>query len=427
MPAYHSVFLDEPNQQLIGNFALLPLRTRTRGPAIQLPALPADVTELTIDASHESYDPLDEILALFRANTFFRNFEIKGPADRVLIYGILYVSEVLGKIKPGMSRREAEKAVMNVALDTNFAIPGDAGFPLNQAFEAPADRNSAEVMRQYIMQMRQELATRLLNRVYADETNTPSKWWLSYTKRKFMGKALWLAIYSTGLDDPDWSYTFEPEDFVPSSDKNGRPRDGDRVSLEQERALLPYMPALLDDLLPPCGLQPQVAYGNVVRRLRKIWLQRALQDANNVPLVEICKWILQDLKIEAEDSPVGSEYRTKQRQPWRREDVFKYEICWTKYFVREAEVLEQRKSMSEEELAKQDFRDKLHPIPKELDIYVRKSCNKKNVLDSWKAWHVRKRQDDKPVDQESIPDDDDDDDEYNRAQITDEEDEDDED
>jgi hypothetical protein len=92
-----------------GNFALLPLRTRTRGPAQQLPALPADVTELTIDASHESYDPLDEILALFRANTFFRNFEIKGPADRVLIYGILYVSEVLGKIRPGMGRREAEK------------------------------------------------------------------------------------------------------------------------------------------------------------------------------------------------------------------------------------------------------------------------------------------------------------------------------
>jgi hypothetical protein len=93
----------------LGNFALLPLRTRTRGPAIQLPALPADVTELTIDASHESYDPLDEILALFRANTFFRNFEIKGPADRVLIYGILFVSEVLGKIKPGVGRRDAEK------------------------------------------------------------------------------------------------------------------------------------------------------------------------------------------------------------------------------------------------------------------------------------------------------------------------------
>lgn len=86
-----------------------------------MPALPADVTELTIDASHDSYDPLDEVLALFRANTFFRNFEIKGPADRVLIYGILYVSEVLGKIKPSMSRREAEK----VCASLGFACMGD--------------------------------------------------------------------------------------------------------------------------------------------------------------------------------------------------------------------------------------------------------------------------------------------------------------
>ena len=82
------------------------------------------------------------------------------------------------------------QAVMNIALDTNFAIPGDATFPLNQAFEAPADRNQAEVLRQYIMQMRQELATRLLNRLYADGATVPSKWWLSFTKRKFMGKAL---------------------------------------------------------------------------------------------------------------------------------------------------------------------------------------------------------------------------------------------
>ncbi|KAF2142821.1 uncharacterized protein K452DRAFT_225749 [Aplosporella prunicola CBS 121167] len=191
MPAYHSVFLDEPNQHIIGNFALLPLRTRTRGPAMQLPPLPADITELTIEPSHESYDPIDEIVSLFRANTFFRNFEIKGPADRVLIYGILFVSEVLGKIKPGMARREAEKAAMNLALDNNFAIPGDASFPLNQAFEAPGNRQDAETLRQYISQMRQEIAARLLNRVYAtDDGNTPSKYWLSFTKRKFMNKAL---------------------------------------------------------------------------------------------------------------------------------------------------------------------------------------------------------------------------------------------
>ncbi|KAI4219138.1 MAG: hypothetical protein L6R40_008737 [Gallowayella cf. fulva] len=190
MPAYHSVFLDEPNQQLIGNFALLPLRTKTRGPAQQLPQLPAGTSDLDLDPSNESYDPLDEILSLFRANTFFRNFEIKGPADRVLIYGILYISSILSVIKPGMSRREAEKAVGNVSLESNFAIPGDAGFPLNQMFEAPRDRNEAEVLRGYVMQMRQELAQRVVGRVYGDGSGMPSKWWLSYSKRKFMGKTL---------------------------------------------------------------------------------------------------------------------------------------------------------------------------------------------------------------------------------------------
>lgn len=63
---------------------------------------------------------------------------------------------------------------MNTALDTNFTIPGDAGFPLNQAFEAPRDRNEAETLRQYISQMRQELGIRLLARVYG-EGNVPSK------------------------------------------------------------------------------------------------------------------------------------------------------------------------------------------------------------------------------------------------------------
>jgi hypothetical protein len=28
--------------------------------------------------------------------------------------------------------REAQKEVQNIALDTNFSIPGDPGFPLNQ-------------------------------------------------------------------------------------------------------------------------------------------------------------------------------------------------------------------------------------------------------------------------------------------------------
>ncbi|KAL6720279.1 subunit of the Arp2/3 complex [Lecanora helva] len=195
-----------PDTQHAGNFALLPLRTRTRGPAYTLPALPPNSSDLDVDPDSESYDPLDEVLSLFRANTFFRNFEIKGPADRLLIYGILFLSECLGRVKPAMGKKEAEKALLNTALD-QFAIPGDASFPLNQAFEAPRDRQDAETLRQYaimigllvrvtwltdgryLSQVRQELAMRLLARLYADGPS-PSKWWLSFTKRKFMGKSL---------------------------------------------------------------------------------------------------------------------------------------------------------------------------------------------------------------------------------------------
>ncbi|KAK4075165.1 uncharacterized protein Triagg1_4829 [Trichoderma aggressivum f. europaeum] len=199
--AYNSDFNSDPNPpRLIGNFPLLPLRTKTRGPAYVLPfpspPLPAHESP---EIESESYDILDEVLRLFRANTFFRNFEIKGPADRLLVYGIWFVSDCLQKIKPNAIARDAAKEVNNLALDLNFAIPGDPGFPLNQVcpihiptfletFDATGQ--DAEQLKLYMAQVRQELASRLLARVYEEDETKPSKWWLSFTKRKFMNKSL---------------------------------------------------------------------------------------------------------------------------------------------------------------------------------------------------------------------------------------------
>ncbi|KAL2755365.1 hypothetical protein ACRALDRAFT_1071335 [Sodiomyces alcalophilus JCM 7366] len=192
MPAYNSIFNTDPNvPRLIGNFPLLPLRTKTRGPAYVLPfpspPLPANESP---DPDSESYDIVDEIISLFRANTFFRNFELQGNADRLLVYGIWFLSDCLARIKPSATLRDATKDVMNLALDTNFAIPGDPAWPLNQMYEPPRERHEAEQLRQYMSQLRQELAARLLARVYQDSEEKPSKWWLSFTKRKFMGKSL---------------------------------------------------------------------------------------------------------------------------------------------------------------------------------------------------------------------------------------------
>ena len=65
-----------------------------------------------------------------------------------------------------MSARDAEKTLVNLALDNSFAIPGDVGFPLNQAFEAPGSRQEAETLRAYLGQVRQEVAGRLVGRLY---------------------------------------------------------------------------------------------------------------------------------------------------------------------------------------------------------------------------------------------------------------------
>lgn len=132
--AYNSLIDTTTNPpRMVGNFPLLPLRTKIRGPVYPLPFPdPPLAANESPEPYTESYDILDEVLALFRANTFFRNFEIQSPADRLLIYGIWFVSDCLSKIRPSATLREATKDVMNLALDPNFAIPGDPAWPLNQ-------------------------------------------------------------------------------------------------------------------------------------------------------------------------------------------------------------------------------------------------------------------------------------------------------
>jgi actin related protein 2/3 complex subunit 3 len=93
-------------------------------------------------ANADEADIIDETLDLFRANSLFRNFEIKGPADRLLIILILYVSDCLAKIGSARvtpSQLEASKMLNTLSVD-NFQIPGDAGFLLNAHYASPGSR-----------------------------------------------------------------------------------------------------------------------------------------------------------------------------------------------------------------------------------------------------------------------------------------------
>ena len=175
MPAYHSTFIGEDSDaRIIGSMSLLPIHTQFRGPAYP---------------PQQDYDIIEEILDLFRANCFFRNFEIKGNSDRLLIYGILFISDCLSKLNLKTTFREATRILNNLALD-NFSLPGDIGFPLNNLYQPPKNKNDADLLRSYLQQFRQELADRLLKRIYNQDESAPSKHWLAFTKRRFMNKSL---------------------------------------------------------------------------------------------------------------------------------------------------------------------------------------------------------------------------------------------
>lgn len=172
MPAYHSQFTSPP--KLIGNMALLPIRTQYKGPA------PKDTSD---------FDIVDEAIYFFKANIFFRSYEIKSEADRTLIYITLYISECLKKMQKCSSRNQGDKEMYTLGI-SNFPIPGENGFPLNAMYAKPANKNDDDTMRAYLQQLRQETGVRLLDKVFDPQTDKPSKWWLCFAKRKFMDKSL---------------------------------------------------------------------------------------------------------------------------------------------------------------------------------------------------------------------------------------------
>jgi hypothetical protein len=143
---------------------------------------------------------------------------------------------------------------------------------------------------------------------------------------------------------------------------------------------LTTMPALLSAALPPCGLELQIAYQNVIHRLRLLWLQTPAPTT----LLSLCETI---------DLALAHENASSRPTPWRRATVFAHELRWIKYFVREAAVAEEWGNMTTEEKRKQELIERMYTMPKELGINFRKKENRKRMLELWEAWNAEKRAD----------------------------------
>ena len=88
-----------------------------------------------------------------------------------------------------MSEAEATSVLSTFAAE-RFAVMGEEGFgALNSVFPASKSPKELEQVRAYLLQFRQELASRLA-RTVCQEDGKVNKWWLSFRKRKFMNKSL---------------------------------------------------------------------------------------------------------------------------------------------------------------------------------------------------------------------------------------------
>ncbi|GAA0148571.1 actin or actin-binding cytoskeletal protein [Lithospermum erythrorhizon] len=167
---YHSSFVDEDGVSKACGCPLLPLKSHIKGPA--------PVSE------QESTDIVDEAITFFRANVFFRNFDIRSSADKLLIYLTFYINIALKRLEGCRTLAEGTKAIINLGLE-KVPVPGEPGFPFPGLFSLPQSSEEADLFRNYLKQIREETSGRLLSVAYRPN-GTPNKWWLAFAKRKFM-------------------------------------------------------------------------------------------------------------------------------------------------------------------------------------------------------------------------------------------------
>ena len=81
----------------------------------------------------------------------FKQFDMETGVDRVLVYVTLYIIECLKRLQKVPNQERAAQEMFSMALE-QFALPGEAGFPLNAFFNKP-NKNEADELKKYFTQV----------------------------------------------------------------------------------------------------------------------------------------------------------------------------------------------------------------------------------------------------------------------------------
>lgn len=160
------------------------------GPA---PKLDDNIVDPESGESTPAYDIVDEAIYYFKANMMHKTFEVKGPADRLILYLTLYIQQCLKRLLAAgkaANKTQARQLLLGLAVERS-PCPLDNSYPFS-AFHPPASKctpGEQELWADYCKQLRLETAVRLIQRifVYPEEDGTANKWWLYFGNAKFLG------------------------------------------------------------------------------------------------------------------------------------------------------------------------------------------------------------------------------------------------
>lgn len=169
---YHS-HLDTSQCQFACGLPLIPLKSRADHTATE--SRPRDI--------------VDDSLYAFRANILFRNFEVKGAADKLLIYLTLFINLCLKRIADTRVNKAGANALVFQLAHEVVKVPGDSGFALGGLLTPPVDKQEEGAFRLYVRQCREQAGQRLVEKCF-DTDAAPSKYWLAFAQKRFLNKLL---------------------------------------------------------------------------------------------------------------------------------------------------------------------------------------------------------------------------------------------
>lgn len=175
MPSYHSVFNSQQYSTLCG----LPYIDfkQNKIPDLNYDKLKLPLNEIDIDI-------IDEALIYFRANVLFKNFPLRGDADKLLVYITVFISKCL-EIAYNQDIDKAKSLMKNLIDECEWS-PNLKSHFLNNLLVYKA--NEVQELQIYLKSIRKEIVMRLMFLLYDSDSKTLDlKYWLGFAKKRFMG------------------------------------------------------------------------------------------------------------------------------------------------------------------------------------------------------------------------------------------------